>query len=297
MFSHGGNFPRFVRALKRRLARYPGPPLALAGALGYMLLLPQLYTYARPPVSPEMEVALPRFAQVLMAAGDRFLAADLAVVRSLVVSTEAMPRENYQVLGRVQSDAAWFNPANEDNYYLAAAILPWYGQLDAAQYILNKASGARPFDWQPAFYYAFNEFHFRKNALKGAEWLGVAARQTADELERIQLQEMAAAWASQAQNSAMSIRLLRAMAKETRHKSFSAFLEKRAQRMENIQELTLAIEKFEKDFGRGPEHLSDLVAAQILGVIPNDPFGGSYVVDSKGRVVPQTHVLSGNGKK
>jgi hypothetical protein len=44
--------------------------------------------------------------------------------RALVVSTETMSAENYRILGIVQSDAAWLNPAQEDNYYIAAAFCP-----------------------------------------------------------------------------------------------------------------------------------------------------------------------------
>jgi len=118
-----------------RLRAHFGLLLALLGVLAYTLLVPALYARPRPPVSPEMEVAMPRFVQVVMAAGDRFLAANLAVFRALVVSTATMSAENYRILGIVQSDAAWLNPAQEDNYYIAAAILPWAGEVAAAQYI------------------------------------------------------------------------------------------------------------------------------------------------------------------
>jgi hypothetical protein len=53
----------------------------------------------------------------------------------LVADTGAHERRRLCGAGKLQRDIAWFNPAHEDNYYIAAAILPWNGQVDAAQYV------------------------------------------------------------------------------------------------------------------------------------------------------------------
>lgn len=271
--------------------RHFGLVCALICFIAYASLLPGLYSRPRPPVSAEMEVAIPRFAQVLMAAGDRFLAANLAGFRALVVSTETMSAENYRILGLVQSDVAWFNPAHEDNYYIAAAILPWVGQLEAAQYILERASHARPFDWLPAFYYGFNEYHLLKNPIVGAEWLRIAASHAGDELEQIQLQQMAAQWVTKGEDLELSIRLQRAMAKETRHKSFAAFLEKRAVRLENMLALERAIGRYRELNGRFPSRLEELVESSLLEAVPVDPFAMRYAVDSHGKVTAVAPVV------
>lgn len=272
--------------------------LALLGALGFVMVLPALYTSSRPLVSPEMEVALPRFVQVLMAAGDRFLAANLAAFRALVVSTESMTSENYRILGIVQSDAAWLNPAQEDNYYIAAAILPWAGEVAATQYILRQATEARPFDSGPPFYYAFNELHFLKRPVEAAKWLLIAADHSKDQMEQIQLQQVAALWVSKGEDKEFSIRLHRQMAKATRHKPFARFLEKRAQRLENLLLLDRAIDSYQELAGRPPSKLQQLVDKSILPAIPADPFGVSYTIGSKGKaqVVQDDAASSGTGR-
>jgi hypothetical protein len=230
-----------------------------------------------------MEVAVPRFAQVLVAAGDRYLAADLAAFRALVASTERMDRENYRILGIVQADVAWLNPAHEDNYYIAAAILPWNGELDAAQYILARASEARPFDWQPAFYYAFNAWHFRKDSREGAEWLKIAAEHALDEEEKIQLQQLAGQWAGNVQDRTFAIRLHKAMAKDTRHKGFAAFLDKRATRLQNLLQLEEAIARYTEQTGRAPLGIRQLVDGGLLAEVPQDPFAMQYVIGRDGK--------------
>lgn len=257
--------------------------LGLLSFAGFAALVPGLYARPRPPASAEMEVAIPRFAQVLTAAGDRYLAADLSAFRALVASTERMDRENYRILGIVQSDVAWLNPAHEDNYYIAAAILPWNGEFEAAQYVLQQASKARPFDWQPAFYYAFNAWHFRRNTREGAEWLKIAAEQALDEGERFQLQQLAAQWAGNTQDRAFAIRLHKAMARETRHKGFAAFLEKRATRLENLLRIEEAIARYEERTGRSPLDMGELVALRLLAEVPRDPFAMQYVIGRDGK--------------
>ncbi|HCZ15350.1 MAG TPA: hypothetical protein DHV85_12305 [Candidatus Accumulibacter sp.] len=270
--------------------------LALVGLSAYTAVVPALYARPRPPVSPEMEVALPRFVQVLMAAGDRFLAANLDAFRALVVSTEAMSAGNYRILGIVQSDAAWLNPAQEDNYYIAAAILPWAGEVAAAQYILRQATEARPFDTGPPFYYAFNELHFLNNPVEGAKWLLIAARHSRDEMEQIQLQQIAALWASKGEDIEFSIRLHRAMARDTRHKAFARFLEKRAERLENLLRLDRAIDSYRQLVGQPPSSLQQLVDRSILPAIPLDPFLIPYAIDSKGKAQVVQQGADGSGR-
>lgn len=260
----------------------------------FAALVPSLYALPRSLASPEMEVALPRFVQVLMAAGDRFLAANLAGFRALVVSTEKMTAENFRILGIVQSDVAWLNPAHEDNYYIAAAILPWSGEVAAAQYILRRASEARPFDWQPAFYYAFDALHFQKDPVIGAEWLRIAADHAPDEMEKIQLQQLAAQWVSRGEDKEMAIRMLRTMARETQHEAFARFLERRAVRLENIAALEAAATLFREREGRVPTRIDELVGQGLLSSLPADPFNMRYTFDTKGAVIavrPDADVL------
>lgn len=279
MPSRGASFPDMGWFRERS-----GLLLALLGLAVYAALIPALYARPRPPVSPEMEVALPRFVQVLMAAGDRYLAANLAGFRALVVSTEAMSAENYRILGIVQSDAAWLNPAHEDNYYLAAALLPWAGEVAAAQYVLRRATDARPFDTGPPFFYGFNELHFLKRPAEGAKWLLIAASHADNDMDQIQLQQMAALWVSKGEDIEFSIRLHRAMARETRYTSFARFLERRADRLENLLMLDRAIVRFGEITGKPPTRLQQLVEASIVPAIPTDPFAMRYIIDTNGRV-------------
>lgn len=260
-----------------------GSVIAAAAFALYAVTIPPLYQQPSVSASAEMQVALPRFVQVMMAGGDRYLAANLAGFRALVASTDTMGPDNYRIQAVVQSDAAWLNPAHEDNYYIAAAILPWNDQLDAAQFVLRQATQARPFDWQPPFYYAFNTLHFLKDSAEAAAWMRIAGRHTRDEMEQLSFQQLAAQWVSKGEDLELAIRLHRSMAKETKHRAFANFLERRALRLENQLALDYAIARYHQRFGSFPAQLSELVDRAIIAALPMDPFGMQYTIDDKGK--------------
>lgn len=229
-----------------------------------------------------MEVALPRFVQVVMAGGDRYLAANAAVIRALVAPTAQLDAQNYQVLARVQMDAAWLNPAHGDNYYIATAILPWQGEFDATQYVLERAIKSRAFDPMPAFYYGFNIFYFKKDPLAGAEWLNLAASREINVRNRFAFKNMAALWVEKGSRPAVAIAIVEAMAKTNKDSAFRRYLLQRVERLRGLQQLQAAAAQYEQTSGKRPKSLIDLVSSGYLKSIPIDPFGFGYGLDKNG---------------
>lgn len=240
---------------------------------------------AAPLSTPELIVSLPRFAQVLLAGGDRYLAANLANFRVLVASTERMGPEDYLVQARLQQDIAWLNPAHEDNYYVAAAILPWSGQHPAAQKILQRAADARPFDWQPLFYYGFGRYHFDRDPGAGAEALQVAAQRATDQSDQWALARLAAIWAEHGYHADAAARVVQGMADNAPPGAFRKYLAKRSQRLLDLSRLEKAAEEFRLRTGRPPARLEDLVGAGLLVRLPVDPLGYGFGLDAAGNPV------------
>lgn len=267
--------------------RWLGLP-ALALALCFVATAERLKTVPRRTADLELQVALPLFVQVFMSAGDRHLAANLAAIRALVVTTDKMRPEDYRILGKIQEDASWLNPAHEDNYYIATAILPWNGELDAAQTILKRASLARHFDYQPAFYYAFHLLHFKGDAVAASAWLREAAEKLPRDDERLIMQNFAARWIDRAQDVDLAIRVVEAMAKQARRKDFRAYLEQRVARLQSLKKLRAAAERYGERFGHPPPELQDLVDSGLLAAIPADPFGFGFEFDPQGRIILRT---------
>lgn len=256
--------------------------LMLVGGLVFWLAQEGLRGVTRFRPKAEIEVALPVFVQVAMAGGDRYLAASWSVIRALVTETSRMAREEYEILGQVQKDASWLNPAHEDNYYIAAAILPWEGQLDPTQVILRRATRARFFDYQPPFYYAFNLVHFKGDVLAASQWLQQAAEKLPDPEERLILQNFAARWLDRSQDLDTAARIVDAMAAQAKRKDFADYLRKRAQRLRDLALLRRAATVYVERQGKPAGSLNDLLKAGLVEKLPVDPFGFGYAIDAKG---------------
>lgn len=258
---------------------------AIAGAVFFVNFQQRLQTLPRMKANAELEVVLPLFAQVLMTGGDRYLAANLGAIRALVTETQRMTAADYALLGRLQDDVSWLNPAHEDNYYIAAAILPWEGQLNSAQTILSRATKARFFDYQPPFYYAFNLVHFKGDGLAAAQWLKEAAVKLPDPQERLILENFAARWAERSDDLRLAISVVDAMATNAKRQDFAKYLRMRSDRLRALLSLRMAADLFKQRHGRPIASLEELTAAQLLPKIPTDPLGAGFSIDAGGTPV------------
>lgn len=264
--------------------RLPLLPLLsmIVGALLFWLAQGGLQGVQRSRANAEIEVALPIFVQVAMAGGDRYLAANWSVVRALVAETMRMAPEEYPILAQVQKDASWLNPAHEDNYYIATAILPWEGQVDPTQVILRRATLARFFDAQPPFYYAFNQVHFKGDALGASEWLRKAAEKLPDPDERLMLQNFAARWLDRADDLDMAAGIVEAMAAQAKRKDFADYLRQRSQRLRDLAALRRAAVVYSEKNGKPAGSLQDLLKSGLIEKLPVDPFGVGFAIDPGG---------------
>lgn len=258
------------------------PLILIVSVTLFLLAVNELRPHVRKQVASEIEVALPLFVQVFMAGGDRFLAANLGNVRALIADTARMQPDQYKVLAKVQVDASWLNPAHEDNYFIAAAILPWNGQVDPAQTILQRASIARPFDYQPSFLYAFNLLQFKGDAAAASAWLRNAAAKLPDDDERLLMENFAARWLDRTEDLEVAAAVVESMAKQAKRKDFRVYLLQRAQRLRDLLELRKAAAAFRTRTGEVPRSLGQLVSGGFIVALPVDPFGFGYALDAEG---------------
>ncbi len=259
-------------------------PLAslLLGGLIFALAQAQIQRVKRSQVNAEIMISLPAFVQVVLAGGDRYLAADWASIRALVTETSRMGPEDFRVLAEVQRDASWLNPAHEDNYYIAAAILPWEGQVDAAQAILRRATLARPFDVNPPFYYAFHLVQFFGDGLGAADWLRQAATKLPDPQQGLVLETFAVRWLDRSQDIELAARIADDMAARTKRKDFATYLHLRATRLRDLAALRSAASVYREQYGRPVKALSELVESGLVKSLPADPVGSGFALDPNG---------------
>lgn len=251
----------------------------------YGLTVSRLASFSWQSTSPELLVTVPRFAQVIIAGGDRYLAANLAGFRVLVAETEHMDRGDFVVQARLQQDIAWFNPAHEDNYYIAANILPWNDELDAANEILLRAADARPFEWSPLFYLGFHYYHFRNDPVQGARFLLQGAERATVAEDKWAMQNLASKWIERGYEIRTAAKLVEAVAKTSSYASFQKYLLARASRLEDLARLRDLSEVYFIVNGRILSRLDELVAAGLIDNLPVDPLGFGFDLDSEGRPV------------
>lgn len=257
----------------------------LVAALAFHLATRLSLSAPRERVFEEMHVALPPVAQLLMTGGDPYLAAHLSALRALVSSPNDMTADQFRVLGVVQRDAARFNPLHFDNYFIAAAVLPWFGEVEAGREVLRRAAEARTFDSLASFHYAFLLYHFDKDPIAGAAWLEKAAERSSSEEERLMFVQMASSWLAKASDLDQSIAMIRGFARQTAYPRFRDFLNRRADRLELLRGLRQAADMYRQRASEPLASLDQLVISGILPELPTDPFRRGFALDDKGTVV------------
>lgn len=243
------------------------------------------YVPSRPPSG--MQLALPLGAEIVLAGGDRFAAANLGAFRALMALAESEDGTDLQVMAKVQNHVSWLNPGHEDNYYLsAAALVGSEPELhDSGQLVLRRAIDARPFDFVPPFYYGVNRMHYDCDPRDGARWLRVAAIRSDDENNRQVFEKTAIRWETRGQDPRVAVAVLENMSKQARGQSMRKYIERRLLQARAVLQLQEAAKIFEAKTGRRLSALGELISVGVLAEIPADPAGGTFIVDASGMPV------------
>lgn len=254
---------------------------ALTAWLLYLLSVQFLQQVPREPPAERMRVSLPVLAQLLTAGGDRYLASNLGAYRAIVVGTGRLDGATYATLARVQKDAAWLNPAHEDNYYTATAILPWHGYLLSTQEILQRAIEARPQDVYPPFFYGFHKLYFDHDNIAAARYVAMAA-QRAEGGNRVALLNIAGKWAARANDAQVAVNVLTALRAQAHNPELKIMFGRRIEQVKILDMLRSKAREYEQQSGRPLQDLSQLVEAGLLKQIPEDPVQLGFAVDKSG---------------
>ncbi len=263
--------------------RLQGLPIAMAGLLLYGLVLGPIKSLPRPQEADVLRVVLPGYIEVLLAGGDRYLAANIGVFRAMMIGGQVKDALSYEVQGRIQRQVAILNPRQEDNSYIASAILPWWGQVDAAQFILARATESRYWDFMPPFFQGFNEYYFNKNYQAAAELVALSASRTQG-INRRAFKAIAAKWYSMGDDPRAAIGVITALQQASREPRIQAVLQARIDRLKALLVLRQAAERYQLEQGEPLSEVSQLQQRGYLQSIPADPFQFGYDVDESGQV-------------
>ncbi|QZA76837.1 hypothetical protein K4H28_10975 [Deefgea tanakiae] len=232
----------------------------------------------------DLAVAAPVPIQLFIAGGDRYLASNINIFRTFMLDNPYPTPETISTQAKLQSTASFFNPAHEDNYYLAAATISWQNEIPTAQQILYAAMTSRPQDIYPGFFYAFNKKYFEHDIAGAIKTLNQVALR-ADKNNYQALMVMAARWADQSNDSIEAINILQAMIKQTNEPALKEFLEQRVTRLKGLLSLQTAAHQYAKQTGLVLTQLDSLVQSGIINQIPVDPIGQGYGLSPDGKPI------------
>jgi len=218
-----------------------------------------------------------------MSFGDRFLASDLAAIRSTVAATNLGGPEEKAMFAQLMEQALLLNPAQEDAYYLAQAILPWQGRVDQTQKLLDWSSSARPWDWLPVFFRAFNGYYFLDQPNSAAHILKEAADRSPPS-RGIKLEAMAGRWSALGKDPQQALQIIRGMRQGTSSPALRRNLEMREEQLQGLIRLQAAARAYTRKQGEEPPTLQSLVGFAGLDKIPDDPMGDGYSLDNNDQV-------------
>lgn len=245
--------------------------------------------------APEgLRVRMPVLLQVLQAGGDRYLGADLAVIRIITVDARVNDNETLHVQAALAEDASLMNPRHTDNYYMAAALLPWQGYVRESQNVLKRATDTRGWDMWPPFFYGFNAGYFEHDYANAAYWAEQAALRTG-EPNASAMRGMAAKWLERGDDPAQGIEMIERLKKITYDFNALRLMNARITRLQGLQNLRAAADAWRAQHHSAPASLSQLVDAGLLPALPQDPLGIGYELDKNG--VPQLVVARGGQRK
>ena len=212
--------------------------------------------------------------QVLMYAGDRFLAANLEEMRVAAIGpedNEALTR--YRL--RAHELVAQLNPCHEDNYYLANAMLSWGGSFHEGNKILEDAIACRYWDEFPPFFLGFNQYFFERDLENSQKNIELAASRST--VNRSGMQSIAIAIASKKLNDEkMAVAYLRAQRDQATDQKLVSSLNRRLQRLEGLITLRNAQKQYEEKYGHPLNKPDELINSGILSAIPKDPLRIGY---------------------
>ena len=183
------------------------------------------------------------------------------------------------------------DPQYDYAYYVGGVMLTNVAnRVDLSNRLLEKGFKENPTIWNIPFLLGYNHYFILGDATKAAEYIAAAARLPGGPAY---LPGLATRLYAEANNPETALEFLEALWRQTQDIETREILEKRAKEImieRDIQGLESAVQRYRSKRESYPRTLHDLIASGYLSQLPQEPFGGSYELDSRtGTVRSSTH--------
>lgn len=217
------------------------------------------------------------------------LAADLVWLRAIqYYGYHLMTDRKYEWLGHVFAILTSLDPAFIAAYHFGAITLAWDARKphEAIDFLMQGMK-SNQLNWQIPFDAGFIYYIVLRDYDRASTFFEVASKMPNSWF-------ILARWAAIAKAKAGDFRTAREMwldiLKGTQNRALKALVVRQMKHLaieETLDRLQKAVQQFEEDRRRPPRDLSELVGEGYVEDIPEEPFGGQYVL-KRGRVVSTT---------
>jgi tetratricopeptide (TPR) repeat protein len=229
------------------------------------------------------------------------LAADFQLLQGIffigdkIERSELIDTDDWDYFTRIIKVVISLDPYFYDTYHLATGMLTWgSGRYEDAIDILETARHFNPKDYRFPYHIGFIYFYFLDDAQKGAQYFELASRiPDAPPL----LASLASRLAYYKGNYKFSIDLLERMLSSERSPEIRQYYEQRLDALRGALIIEKAIQKYKVKYSRLPTSLQELQAAKLLETLPQDPYGGEYIILKNGRVYSTSKFARAHSKK
>lgn len=229
------------------------------------------------PVELFDRVVLPASAQLLLAGGDRFLAANFESIRAAATAGDAAEamEANASFAIRARRAVMQLNPCHEDNYYQGNALLTWGGAVAEGNDLLKRATECRTWDELPPFFYGFNQYFFLHDVEGAQAALNVAADRATNNAAGFRKFAIMLV-AGELKDDAAALDFLKRERAQAADPKLQGMLDKRIVRLEGLMTLRAAQQRYEARFNRSLIDPMALITSGELEAFPEDPLRIGY---------------------
>lgn len=251
--------------------------------------------------SIETDYIFPSRFTKIMALGHKGLYADFLFLKTTTfygerqMYQESLSKEDWDYFVAGLDAVTDLDPYFLDPYVLAEGTLTWgIRRIEDANRLLEKGRKYRTWDWQIPYYLGFNHFYFLKNYAEGSEYLMQASR--LPDSPRF-LPQLAARLGYYGDKTKTAILFLKGMILETRDEGVRKSLLKRQIALERAVSIEELIDKFKAEQHRPPKNLNELILMGYVEILPQEPYGGKWVILPTGRVFSTSKFVDAGKKK
>jgi len=196
-----------------------------------------------------------------------------------------MTPDDYDRLFDLLSTVVRFDPRFEVPYLLGGIVLgDSPGHADAALDLLSRGERQFPSDWRFPFYSGYIKYFSLGNPEEGGMNLLRAARIPGSP---DYFPMLASRMLSEGHRPGTALAFLHGMTERETDPRRKASLEERIRQViveRDLQSMESAIAEYASRVGAPPGKLADLVLLGVLDRIPEEPYGGKYLLTPEGRV-------------